>query len=70
MANVALIFSGQYVKFVSNLRVGLAPGADMWANSLRLLMGAVVGVGAAIMGLMAYMQKYVLTDPACVDPTR
>jgi TLC ATP/ADP transporter len=26
MANVALIFSGQYVKYVSNLRVGLPPG--------------------------------------------
>ena len=70
MANVALIFSGQYVKYVSNLRVGLAPGADLWGNSLKLLMGAVVAVGAGIMGLMAYMQKYVLTDPACVDPNK
>ena len=30
MANVALIFSGQYVKFVSNLRSGLPIGTDMW----------------------------------------
>ena len=70
MANVALIFSGQYVKYVSSLRVGLAPGADLWGNSLKLLMGAVVGVGGVIMALMAYMQKYVLTDPACVDPNK
>lgn len=67
MANVALIFSGQYVKFVSNQRVGLPPGTDLWGHSLKLLMGAVVAAGGIIMGLMAYMQNNVLTDPACVD---
>ena len=66
MANVALIFSGQYVKYVSNLRVGLPPGTDLWGNSLKLLMGAVVGCGALIMAIMAWMQKSVLTDPECV----
>jgi len=68
MANVALIFSGQYVKYVSSLRSGLPIGADPWGHSLKLLMGAVMGGGAVIVALMAYMQTNVLTDPACVDP--
>jgi ATP:ADP antiporter, AAA family len=68
MANVALIFSGQYVKFVSNMPS--AVGIDPWVNSLNWLMTAVVGGGAAIIGLMKYMQTAVLTDPECVDPTK
>eukprot|EP01033_Poteriospumella_lacustris_P006838 gene6838-4926_t len=70
MANVALIFSGQYVKYVSNLRSGLPPGTDYWGHSLKMLMGAVVGGGAVVVALMAYMQKFVLTDPACIDPNK
>jgi ATP/ADP translocase len=31
-----------------------------------MLMGAVVGCGAIIMGIMAWMQKEVLTDPGCI----
>jgi ATP:ADP antiporter, AAA family len=79
MANVALIFSGQYVNFVSSLSsttistintaatTGSAMVVDPWGRSLKLLMGAVVASGAIIMSLMAYMQTQVLTDPACVD---
>lgn len=70
MANVALIFSGQYVKYVSSLRSGLPLGADAWGHSLKLLMAAVMAGGAMVMGLMAFMQKAVLTDPACVDPNK
>jgi Mn2+/Fe2+ NRAMP family transporter len=29
-----------------------------------------VGCGGIVMGLMAYMQSQVLTDPECVDPTK
>jgi len=69
MANVALIFSGQYVKYVSNLRTGLPPGADPWEYSLRLLMGAVVAGGGCILALMRWMQKSVLTDPELTFPS-
>lgn len=65
MANVALIFSGQYVKFVSNMPA--APGVDPWVNSLNWLMSAVVAGGAMILGLMKFMQTQVLTDPECVN---
>lgn len=70
MANVALIFSGQYVKYVSNLRSGLPVGTDLWGHSLKLLMAAVVAGGGVVMGLMGYMQTQVLTDPLCVDPNK
>ena len=45
-------------------------GTDLWGNSLKLLMGAVVGCGALIMAIMAWMQKSVLTDPECVPPVK
>ena len=66
-ANVALIFSGQYVKWVSTLRASLAPGVDAWGMSLKYLMGAVVAGGGCMLGLFNHMQKNVMTDPACVD---
>mmetsp|Transcript_21216 Transcript_21216/g.35955 ORF Transcript_21216/g.35955 Transcript_21216/m.35955 type:complete len:590 (+) Transcript_21216:68-1837(+) len=70
MANVALIFSGQYVKYVSGLRTSLPAGADPWGASLNLLMAAVVAGGGVVMGLMRFMQTCVLTDPQCVDPNK
>eukprot|EP00578_Thalassiosira_sp_NH16_P010035 CAMPEP_0181121002 /NCGR_PEP_ID=MMETSP1071-20121207/24488_1 /TAXON_ID=35127 /ORGANISM="Thalassiosira sp., Strain NH16" /LENGTH=577 /DNA_ID=CAMNT_0023205757 /DNA_START=187 /DNA_END=1920 /DNA_ORIENTATION=- len=66
-ANVALIFSGQYVRFVSTLRAGLPPGIDPWGMSLKYLMGAVSVSGGCLVALFNYMQRKVLTDPACVD---
>ena len=49
-ANVALVFSGQYVKFVSKMRANLAPGVDAWAVSLNYLMGAVLASGGILLG--------------------
>jgi AAA family ATP:ADP antiporter len=66
-ANVALIFSGQYVRFVSNMRANLAPGVDPWGMSLKYLMGAVVASGGCLVAIFSYMQRSVMTDPACVD---
>lgn len=66
-ANVALIFSGQYVKWVSRMRASLDPGVDAWGMSLKYLMGAVVAGGGAMLGLFNHMQRNVMTDPACVD---
>lgn len=38
-ANVALIFSGQYVRAVSAFRASLPAHVDKWGVSLKLLMG-------------------------------
>ncbi|KAL7551046.1 hypothetical protein ACHAWF_014284, partial [Thalassiosira exigua] len=58
-ANVALIFSGQYVRFVSGMRANLPPGVDPWGASLKYLMGAVVASGGCLVGLFSYMQRKV-----------
>jgi len=66
-ANVALIFSGQYVRFVSKMRANLPPGVDPWGVSLKYLMGAVVASGGCLVAIFSYMQRKVMTDPACVN---
>ena len=66
MANVALIFSGQFVKYASAAPVvagAAAVAGDHWGRSLNLLMGAVVAGGGLVMSLYAYMQKYVRHTP-------
>lgn len=47
-ANVALIFSGLYVRFVSGLQRA-STAADPWAGSLRMLMAGVSGAGAMVL---------------------
>jgi AAA family ATP:ADP antiporter len=66
-ANVALIFSGQYVRFVSSLRRS-STAADPWGTSLKLLMGAVAASGCMVLALFRFMQTKVMTDPECVPP--
>eukprot|EP00183_Erythrolobus_madagascarensis_P005099 CAMPEP_0185856544 /NCGR_PEP_ID=MMETSP1354-20130828/29049_1 /TAXON_ID=708628 /ORGANISM="Erythrolobus madagascarensis, Strain CCMP3276" /LENGTH=649 /DNA_ID=CAMNT_0028558801 /DNA_START=1084 /DNA_END=3033 /DNA_ORIENTATION=+ len=65
-ANVALIFSGQYVRFVSEVRRNLPAGVDGWAHSLKYLMAAVGIGGAVIAALYRYMTKVVLNDPEVI----
>mmetsp|Transcript_86262 Transcript_86262/g.148959 ORF Transcript_86262/g.148959 Transcript_86262/m.148959 type:complete len:721 (+) Transcript_86262:75-2237(+) len=69
LANVALIFSGQFVRHVSALRGNLPAGVDPWGYSLKLLMSAVVAGAGVVLGTYRYMQKHVLTDPDCVPAT-
>ena len=69
-ANVALIFSGQYVRYVSGLRrTWAAAGAtfDPWGASLKYLMGGVVASGMGVLAINHYLTTQVLTDPDCVD---
>jgi len=65
-ANIALIFSGQYVRFVSDIRRKLPAGVDGWAVSLKYLMAAVGIGGAIIAGLYRYMTSSVLKDPEVI----
>lgn len=69
-ANVALIFSGQYVRFVSDIRAKLPPGVDGWAVSLKYLMGMIALGGCIIVGCYYYMQRKVLTDPKLFSPRK
>jgi AAA family ATP:ADP antiporter len=63
IANVALIFSGQFIRYVSDVRAKLPPGVDAWGYSLNILMTAVVACAGLVLGIYTYMQKKVLTDP-------
>lgn len=69
-ANVALIFSGQYVKLVSSLRANLAPGVDAWAMSLNYLMGAIVASGGVLLGAYKYIQEKIVKPQALAAPVK
>ncbi|MDF2578155.1 MAG: exchange transporter [Chlamydiales bacterium] len=72
IGNVALIFSGQTVRFCSVDIKDYFPGktdAELWQYSLYLLMGAVVIMGLVALGLYRWMHTSVLTDPLYYDPT-
>merc|ERR1719265_620647 len=66
LANVALIFSGQFIRIVSEMRTHLPPGVDAWGYTLNILSGAVVVGAGVIMTIYTYMQTKVLTDPEVV----
>ena len=65
-ANVALVFSGQFVRYVSGLRrTWAAPGCtgDPWGASLKYLMGGVVVSGSAVRPPARFSQHM----PTCLD---
>merc|ERR1711959_488196 len=45
LANIALIFSGQTVKYMSDIRDSLPEGVDAWGTSLKYMMTAVLAAG-------------------------
>lgn len=69
IGNVALIFSGQAVRFCSQDVHQYFPNmADPWELSLYFLMGFVVVIGIAAMVLYRWMHTNVLTDKRYFDP--
>lgn len=68
-ANVALIFSGQVVRFCSeNIKPYYPTLEEAWQVSLYLLMGIVVVLGIATMMVYRWMYTNVLTDKFYFDP--
>eukprot|EP00190_Bangiopsis_sp_CCMP1999_P006299 CAMPEP_0198722764 /NCGR_PEP_ID=MMETSP1475-20131203/351_1 /TAXON_ID= ORGANISM="Unidentified sp., Strain CCMP1999" /NCGR_SAMPLE_ID=MMETSP1475 /ASSEMBLY_ACC=CAM_ASM_001111 /LENGTH=632 /DNA_ID=CAMNT_0044483685 /DNA_START=137 /DNA_END=2035 /DNA_ORIENTATION=- len=67
-ANVALIFSGQYVRYVSDIRRNLPAGVDGWGLSLKYLMAMVAFGGLVIAGCYFYVSRFVLTAPTVFKP--
>lgn len=69
IANVALIFSGQAVKFGSTgIRDFLPEGVDSWPISVKILMALVVIMGVGCMAIYRWMHTSVLTDKRFYDP--
>jgi len=67
LANVALIFSGQTVKYMSDIRHTLPEGVDAWAVSLQYMMTAVVISGFCVIFINYWMEHNVLNDPKFYD---
>jgi AAA family ATP:ADP antiporter len=59
-ANVALIFSGQAVKYFSEVRANLPPGVDGWGVSLNGMMGMVVIGGILVCAIYWALQRFVV----------
>jgi len=66
-ANVALLVSGQCIKFFSNIARNL-PEHQAWGISLNWMMGAVVVNGIIIILIYNWMNRNVLTDPRFYTP--
>ncbi|GAX83162.1 hypothetical protein CEUSTIGMA_g10588.t1 [Chlamydomonas eustigma] len=63
-ANVALIFSGQAVRYFSDVRAHLPPGVDGWGVSLNGMMGMVVGFGLVITAIYYGLNRVVVPKVA------
>mmetsp|Transcript_7738 Transcript_7738/g.25937 ORF Transcript_7738/g.25937 Transcript_7738/m.25937 type:complete len:629 (-) Transcript_7738:96-1982(-) len=59
-ANVALIVSGQTVKYFSDVRSRLPPGVDGWGYSLKGMMSLVVVFGFCVAGIYWGMNRIVV----------
>jgi len=69
-ANVALVLSGWFVTFVSNMREGLAEDVDAWGVSIKILTAGCLVSGAGLLASFGYLQAYVVNDPNLVDQTQ
>ena len=70
-ANIALIFSGQFVRYAASLRS--TPGVlvgDPWSQSLKLLIGGVLTSGVVLLAAHEWIQRKVVNDPTCVDASQ
>lgn len=68
-ANLALLFSGPAIVYVSDIRKHLPANVDAWQVSLNYLMGMVVIAGLAVIAVYWWINRNVLTDPRFYDPT-
>lgn len=69
-ANLALLFSGPAIVFVSDIRKHLPADVDAWQVSLNYLMGMVVVAGLLVIATYYWINKNVLTDSRFYDPTQ
>ncbi len=66
LGNVANTLAGYLTKYFSQLGKTAAPGVDAWQMSLNYLLGTVTVAGLIVLGTYAYLNKFVLVDPALV----
>lgn len=66
-ANLALLFSGPAIVYVSDIRQHLPAEVDAWQVSLNYLMGMVVIAGIGVVATYYWINRNVLTDPRFYD---
>lgn len=69
-ANLALLFSGPAIVWVSDIRRFLPEGVDAWQVSLNYLMSMVVVAGLMVIAVYYWMTRNVLTDVRFYDPSQ
>lgn len=62
-ANIAMLFSGEAIVQLSDIRKSVPAGVDAWGVTLNWLMGLVVIAGILIIAIYWWTNRYVLTDP-------
>lgn len=67
-ANIAMLFSGPAIVYVSDIRKHLPPDVDAWQVTLNYLITMVVIAGAATIAVYWWMNRYVLTDARFYEP--
>jgi len=68
-ANLAMLPSGQLIKYFANFRTHLGEGVDAFGVTLNYLTLLVIGAGLFTMGIYWWMNKNVLTDSRFFDPS-
>ena len=68
-ANIALLFSGETIVQLSDIRKLVPQGVDPWGQTLNYLMAIVVVNGLLVMAIYWWMNRYVLTDTRFYDTT-
>jgi AAA family ATP:ADP antiporter len=69
-ANVAMLFSGPAIIYVSDIRSSLPPDVDAWQVTLNYLMAMVITAGVLTVAVYWWMNRNVLTDPRFYDPNQ
>ncbi|MDR0406512.1 MAG: NTP/NDP exchange transporter [Holosporales bacterium] len=68
IGNVALLFSGSFIKKFSSIQSTYPEGTDVWGITINWLVGASIVSGICIILLYWWMQKNVLTDIRFYNP--
>lgn len=69
-ANLAMLPSGQLIKYFASSRATAAAGSDPWGATLSSLTLLVMGAGLATMAVYWWINKYVLSDKKFYDPSK
>lgn len=67
-ANVAMLFSGPAIMYVSDIRKHIPADVDAWQISLNYLMTMVILAGFAVIAIYWWMNRYILTDARFYEP--